>query len=186
MSETAQSQKQKLKPLDLAYIGIFAAVITVCSWISIPTTVPFTLQTLAVFTALGILGGRNGFFAVLTYILLGAVGVPVFAGFKGGIAALLGNTGGYIIGFLFLAGIYWLMTKRINDKLYMKAIAMVIGLLVCYAFGTAWFMVLYTETSGPVSLMTVLGWCVFPFILPDAVKMAIALVLSARVKKYVK
>lgn len=186
MSEPAKTPKRKFKPLDLAYIGIFAAVIAVCSWISIPTTVPFTLQTMAVFLALGILGGRNGFFAVLTYILLGAVGVPVFAGFKGGIAALLGNTGGYIIGFLFLAGIYWLMTRFINDKLYMKAIAMVIGLLVCYAFGTAWFMVLYTKASGPVSLMTVLGWCVFPFLLPDAAKLAVALLLSSKLAKYVK
>lgn len=180
------TKKQKFGALDLAYIGIFAAVIAVCSWVSIPTAVPFTLQTMAVFLALGMLGGRNGFFSVLTYILLGAVGLPVFAGFKGGLAALLGNTGGYIIGFLLLAGIYWLMCSLINDKIYIKAIAMTIGLLVCYAFGTAWFMFLYIKANGAVSLITVLGWCVFPFILPDAAKMAVALLLSSKLAKYIK
>ncbi len=187
--QPAAQQKQKkaaLKPLDLAYIGISAALIAICSWISIPTTVPFTLQTMAVFLVLALFGGRNGFFAVLTYILLGAVGVPVFAGFKGGLGALLGNTGGYILGFLLLAAIYWLMTKLMNDKIYIRAAAMVLGLLVCYAFGTAWFMVLYTKANGAVSLMSVLGWCVFPFLLPDAVKLAVALVLGTKLCKYVK
>ena len=182
----AKASKRGFKPLDLAYIGIFAAVIAVCSWISIPTTVPFTLQTMAVFLALGILGGRNGFFAVLTYLLLGAVGVPVFAGFKGGISSLLGSTGGYLVGFLLLAGIYWLMTALISEKIYIKAIAMVIGLLVCYAFGTAWFMFVYTRSNGPIGWMATLSMCVFPFLLPDAVKLAIALLLSSRLAKYVK
>ena len=187
--QPAAQQKPKkaaLKPLDLAYIGISAALIAICSWISIPTTVPFTLQTMAVFLVLALFGGKNGFFAVLTYILLGAVGVPVFAGFKGGLGALLGNTGGYILGFLLLAAIYWLMTKLMNDKIYIRAAAMVLGLLVCYAFGTAWFMVLYTKANGAVSLMSVLGWCVFPFLLPDAVKLAVALVLGTKLCKYVK
>lgn len=181
-----EKKKTKFKPLELAYIGIFAALIAVCSWISIPTTVPFTLQTFAVFLALAMLGGRNGFFAVLTYILLGAVGVPVFAGFKGGIAALLGNTGGYIVGFLLLAGVYWLMTSLINEKIYIKAIALVLGLVLCYAFGTAWFMFVYIKSNGAVSLITVLGWCVFPFILPDIVKLALSLLISSRLSRFLK
>lgn len=181
-----EKKKTKFKPVELAYIGIFAALIAVCSWISIPTTVPFTLQTFAVFLALAMLGGRNGFFAVLTYILLGAVGVPVFAGFKGGIAALLGNTGGYIVGFLLLAGVYWLMTSLINEKIYIKAIALVLGLALCYAFGTAWFMFVYIKSNGAVSLITVLGWCVFPFILPDVIKLALSLLISSRLSRFLK
>lgn len=181
-----KAQTKKFKPLDLAYIGISAAIIAVCSWVSIPTTVPFTLQTFAVFFTLVLLGGKNGFFSVLTYILLGAVGVPVFAGFKGGLGALLGNTGGYILGFLLLAGIYWLATRWISEKLYVKIIALVIGLMVCYAFGTAWFMFLYTKANGPVSLMSVLGWCVFPFLLPDAVKMAVAVPLALKLSKFIR
>ena len=73
-----------LKTIDIVYIGIFAVLIAICSWISIPTTVPFTLQTFGVFMAVSILGGMRGTLAVLVYILLGAVGMPVFAGFTGG------------------------------------------------------------------------------------------------------
>ena len=181
-----EKSKTKFKPIDLAFIGIFAAIITVCSWISIPTTVPFTLQTMAIFLALEIAGGRNGFFAVLTYILLGALGVPVFAGFKGGLAVLLGNTGGYIVGFLLLAGVYRLMTSLINEKLFTKAAAMVLGLVVCYAFGTAWFMFVYIKSNGAVSLITVLGWCVFPFVLPDVIKLALSLLISSGLSRYIK
>ncbi|MBR2589355.1 MAG: biotin transporter BioY [Clostridia bacterium] len=175
-------KKQPFKPLDIAYIGIFSALIALCSWISIPTTVPFTLQTFAVFAALAMLGGKRGFYAVLTYLLLGAIGVPVFSGFKGGIAALIGNTGGFLIGFLLLAAVYWLITATAGDKLYIKVIALTAGLLVCYAFGTAWFMFLYIKNSGAVSLVTVLGQCVFPFILPDAAKMALALLVARKIK----
>ena len=93
--------RDNTKVLDLVYISIGAALIAICSWISIPTAVPFTLQTFAVFFVLLSLGGERGTLATLVYVLLGAVGVPVFAGFSGGIGILLGSTGGYIIGFLF-------------------------------------------------------------------------------------
>ena len=82
---------------DMVYCAMFAVLIAVCSWISIPATVPFTLQTFGIFVTVGILGGKRGSVSVLIYLLLGAVGIPVFAGFKGGIGALLGTTGGYII-----------------------------------------------------------------------------------------
>ena len=91
--------KRKMKTIDLAYMALGAVIIAVCSWISIPTVVPFTLQTFAVFSVLGLLGGKRGTISVLIYILLGAVGVPVFAGFSGGFGVILGPTGGYIIGF---------------------------------------------------------------------------------------
>ncbi|MBR0413615.1 MAG: biotin transporter BioY [Clostridia bacterium] len=183
MKKEAKPQSHKtFHAADVAFIGIAAAIIALCSWVSIPTAVPFTLQTFAVFAALAILGGRNGFFAVLTYLLLGAVGVPVFAGFKGGLTALLGNTGGYLLGFLLLAAVYWLITALAGEKLYIKAIALTAGLLLCYAFGTAWFMVLYIKSNGSVSLLTVLGRCVFPFLLPDAVKMALALFVSKKLR----
>ena len=81
-----------VKALDLIYIAIGAALISICSWISIPTAVPFTLQTFAVFLVLLLLGGERGTIATLIYILLGAVGVPVFAGFSGGVGILFGST----------------------------------------------------------------------------------------------
>ena len=84
--------EKKTKTLDLVYIAIGAALITVCSWISIPMTVPFTLQTFAVFAVLLILDGYRGTIATLVYVLMGAIGLPVFAGFSGGLAIILGNT----------------------------------------------------------------------------------------------
>jgi biotin transport system substrate-specific component len=174
------------KPIEIAYVGIFTAIIAIFSWISIPTAVPFTLQTFAVFLALGILGGKLGFFSVLVYIILGAVGIPVFAGFSGGMSHLLGTTGGYIVGFLLLAGAYWLITALAGEKFYIKIIGMVVGLLLCYTFGTAWFMYVYIAKNGPVTLMRVLGWCVFPFIIPDAVKLALAIIISSKLSKFIK
>ena len=174
------------KVLDLVYIAIGAALIAICSWISIPTAVPFTLQTFAVFFVLLALGGERGTLATLVYVLLGAVGVPVFAGFSGGIGVLLGNTGGYIIGFLFTGLIYILFTKFFKKNIVMKVVALVLGLAVCYAFGTAWFMHVYMKSSGEVGLLTVLGWCVFPFIIPDLLKLALAVVISKRIEPVIK
>ena len=171
---------------DMVYCATFAVLIAVCSWISIPATVPFTLQTFGIFVTVGILGGKRGSVSVLIYLLLGAVGIPVFAGFKGGIGALLGTTGGYIIGFLFSALIMWGMEVLLGKKLWVLAVSMVLGLLACYAFGTIWFMVVYARTSGAIGLMTALGWCVFPFILPDVIKIALALVLSKRLAKLIR
>ena len=98
----------------MAYNALFAVLLTVCAWISVPLPVPFTLQTFAIFAALGILGGRRGTWAVAVYLLLGAVGLPVFSGFRGGLGALLGTTGGYILGFLALALVYWLVTALLG------------------------------------------------------------------------
>ncbi|WP_026518826.1 biotin transporter BioY [Butyrivibrio sp. FCS006] len=185
-SANAVKARDNSKVLDLVYIAIGAALIAICSWISIPTAVPFTLQTFAVFFVLLALGGERGTLATLVYVLLGAVGVPVFAGFSGGIGVLLGNTGGYIIGFLFTGLIYILFTKFFKKSIVMKVVALVIGLAVCYAFGTAWFMHVYMKSSGEVGLLTVLGWCVFPFIIPDLLKLALAVVISKRIEPVIK
>ncbi len=176
----------KTKIYDVAFIAMFAAVMAVCSWISVPATVPFTLQTFGVFLAVGTLGGNRGSLAVLTYLLLGAVGAPVFAGFSGGIGCILGSTGGYIVGFLFSALVMWAMEHFLGKKKWVLALSMVIGLLVCYAFGTAWFMIVYANNTGAIGLWTALSWCVFPYIIPDAVKIVLALVLCKRLAKACK
>ena len=174
----------RLRTVDMAYIALFAVLMAVCDWITIPMTVPFTLQIFAVFAALVTLGGRRGTYAVIVYLLLGAVGLPVGAGFQGGLGWLLGTTGGYIVGFLCIALIYWLMTAKLGESLPVVVAACVLGLAVCYAFGTAWFLVVYARNSGPIGLMTALGWCVFPYIIPDLVKLALAVFLSRRVKGF--
>lgn len=177
--------KSKFRVVDLAYMAVCAALIAICSWISIPATVPFTLQTFAVFAVLGILGGRRGTVSVCIYILLGAIGIPVFAGFNGGIGVLLGTTGGYIIGFIFIGLIYWFAESRFGDKMAVRILAMVIGLVVCYAFGTAWFLFVYARRAGAIAVGTALSWCVLPFLLPDFAKMALAVALAGRVKRFV-
>ena len=173
------------KTYDIVYIAVFAVIMAICSWISIPAAVPFTLQTFGVFIAAGVLGGKRGTLSVLVFILLGAVGIPVFANFSGGIGVLVGPTGGYIIGFLFSALVMWAMEKLPGKKSIMQIVSMVVGLVVCYAFGTAWFMVVYGKANGSVGLVTALGWCVFPFIIPDLIKIALAYVLSRKLRKYV-
>jgi len=188
MSEAAISRKN-FSTAELVYIAVCAALMAVCSWISIPAPAPlapFTLQTFAVFLVLLLLGGRRGFFTVLTYVLLGAVGLPVFAQFMGGVGVLLGTTGGYIIGFLFTAALYWALERMIGGKSVLKIAALVLGLLVCYAFGTAWFMVVYARQAGAVGLATALGWCVLPFVIPDLAKLALAWGLAAVLKKHVR
>ena len=174
----------RLRTVDMAYIALFAVLMAVCAWITIPMTVPFTLQIFAVFAALVTMGGRRGTYAVVVYLLLGAVGLPVGAGFQGGLGWLLGTTGGYIVGFLCIALIYWLMTAKLGESLPVVVAACVLGLVVCYAFGTAWFLVVYARNSGPIGLMTALGWCVFPYTIPDLVKLALAVFLSRRVKGF--
>ena len=72
------------KTYDIVYIGIFAVLLAVCSWISLPFAVPFTLQTFGVFMTLETLGGKRGTMAILVFLLMGLVGLPVFSGFRGG------------------------------------------------------------------------------------------------------
>ena len=175
---------KKFSTRDIAHIALFAVVIAVCSWISIPMAVPFTLQTFGVFMAVAVLGGRKGTFSVLVYILLAAAGVPVLAGFGGGLGRLLGNTGGYVMGFLLSALIMWGMEAMFGRSLKVLAISMVLGLLACYAAGTVWFIHVYSQANGPVGIMTVLSWCVFPFIVPDLLKISLALVLAPQIRRY--
>lgn len=168
----------------MAYIALMAVALSVCSWISIPAAVPFTMQTFAVFCTLGLLGGRRGSMAVLIYMLLGAVGLPVFSGFRGGIGTLLGPTGGYILGFLLMALLYWLFDRKNSLKLRGMALLLLLGLIVCYAFGTVWFIEVYSKSSGPIGLTAALAMCVFPFILPDLIKLALAMLLVRTLKKH--
>ena len=140
-----KTTNQRLSTLDLVYIAVGAALIAICSWISVPLTVPFTLQTFAVFFLLTLFGGKRGTLSVLVYILLGAVGLPVFSGMQGGIGVLAGNTGGYILGFVLTGLIFWGAEALFGKSAVSQLAALTLGLAVCYLFGTLWFM-LYTHT----------------------------------------
>lgn len=176
---------QRSKTYDIVYIAVFAVIMAICSWISIPAAVPFTLQTFGVFIAVGVLGGKRGSLSVLVFILLGAIGIPVFANFSGGIGVLAGPTGGYIIGFLFSALLMWAMEKLPGKKSVMQIVSMIAGLIVCYAFGTVWFVIVYGRMNGPIGFTAALVSCVVPFIIPDIIKIALAYILSRKLRKYV-
>ena len=174
----------RFRTLDLAYIALFAVLIAVSAWVSIPFPVPFTLQTCAVFLALMTLGGRRGSYAVLIYLLMGAAGLPVFSGFQGGLGVLMGATGGYLIGFLSITFLYRILTGK-GESPVQTGLAALVGLLSCYFIGTLWFSVGYASDSiGGV--LSALLLCVVPYVIPDLIKLALAFALSRRLKRYLK
>ena len=175
--ETKKGIHTAARTKALVRCALGAALICVCAWITIPGPVPFTLQTFAVACVLGLLGGRAGTVSILCYILLGALGLPVFSGFSGGIGRLLGATGGYILGFLGMGLVYWAAAGR-SLRVWRMAAGMIAGLFVCYLFGTIWFVRVYTGTQGPMSYAAALGLCVWPFLPFDALKLASALTVS--------
>lgn len=172
---------KKSKVIDTVYIGLFAALIAVCAWIAIPMSVSVTLQTMAVCITAGLLGWKRGTISVIVYIMLGMIGLPVFTGFKSGIAAITGPTGGYIVGFIFTSLIVGFACDKLKNRVWSNIAAMVLGLLVCYLFGTVWFMIAYK-----VSFVSALATCVLPFLIFDAVKIAVAGTLVYKLKKFVK
>ena len=183
------------KTYDLVLEAICAALITICSWISLTVMqIPFTLQTFAILLILFTTGGKRGTVSILIYVLMGLIGLPVFAGFKSGPAALTGPTGGFIIGFIFAGLIYWAADSLWLGKYKKKRTMMliiniaegVIAELFLYVFGVIWFMVIYTRNSGAIGLSAVLTMCVIPFIIPDAVKLITAAVTSVRTAGIVK
>ena len=166
-----------------ALTGMMSAVMCICSWLTVPFTVPFTMQTFAVFCALLLLGGKYGTLSVLIYILLGAVGFPAFSGFRGGFAHLLGPTGGYILGFVLTGLLYWCFESIIKNKPKLKWVVLTMGLALCYLVGTLWFSVAYAKQGVEYGFAAILATCVLPYIIPDMIKLFLAVKLSDRVKK---
>ena len=111
------SNKSVLSVQNMVLIAVFTAIIAVCSWISVPIgPVPFTLQTFAVFVTAGLLGTKRSEISIIVFIILGTIGVPVFAGFSSGPGVIAGPTGGYIVGFLLTALIIGLLMKLAKGK----------------------------------------------------------------------
>lgn len=167
-----------MKVRNMTRCALAGALIALCAWISVPSPVPFTLQTFAVFLTLGLLGGKAGSKAIGIYLALGLAGLPVFSGFQGGAGVLLGPTGGYLVGFL-AAGVIYLLCEKWNVP---SLPAMTLGMLGCYGVGTVWFMALY---AGADSVGPVLMSCVVPFLIPDGIKIWLAWLLARRLKPYV-
>jgi len=155
--------------------SLFAAMLAVCAWICIPLgDTVFTLQTFGIFLCLLLLGGKWGSLSIAIYLLLGAVGLPVFSGFRGGISQLLGVTGGFLWGFLVMGLAYCLLSR------FGRLPALILGLALCYGCGCLWF---YAYSGGGLGL--ILLRCVAPYLLPDALKLWLALSLSQRLSKVI-
>lgn len=172
-----------MKIKNMALCGMFSALLALCAWIYLPVgDVAITLQTFGVFLCLGVLGGKRGSVSVFVYLALGAVGLPVFSGFRGGMGILLGTTGGYLTGFLICALTYWLLTS-LFPKYPLPAMAA--GQILCYCFGSTWYYIVYTESGSAATLGFILLKCVLPYLLPDACKILLAHRLSQKLKPFV-
>ena len=168
---------KKLKTRDMAYIALAVALNAICAFITIPATVPFTLQVFGIFFTLEYLGGKRGAIAVWLYLAMGAVGLPVFSGFRGGVGVLLSATGGFVMAFAAVALLYFVLSffKMPRWAHYLLA---AFSLALIYLGGSAWFVYMMGGT-----LVHALMVCVVPFILPDLIKIVLAFLLSARLGK---
>ena len=165
--------KKKSNIYILAMTAIMAAVTCVLAPLSIPIgPVPVSLTILSIYLALYLLGWKLGTVSFVVYLLLGLVGLPVFSGFSGGLGKLAGPTGGYIIGFLPMAIVAGLFIDRFRNR-GLQFVGMVLGVVICYAFGTAWFCI-----STGSTLAAALGLCVLPFLPFDLAKIVIVLILG--------
>ena len=173
------SKIQNSKVYSMALIALFAAVTAVFSQIIIPIgPVPINLALLSVFICGCALGWKKGTISIAIYILLGVVGIPVFTGFQGGLAKIAGPTGGYIIGYLFTVFIIGLMCDKLGRKVWVMAVSIIIGIILCYAFGTAWFVFSMGEGIWESFLL-----CVFPFLPGDTAKAVAAILIIKALEK---
>lgn len=161
--------------------ALFAAMTAVLSQIVLLlpfTPVPVNLATLAVLLGGAVLGAKRGLLSQLIYVLLGAIGLPVFSKMAGGFMVLAGPTGGYLLGYIFAAGLTGLLVDKLPQKPFFPPIAMLCGLAVCYLFGTAWYVFL-TNSAIPQALLL----CVVPFLPGDAFKILVAALLTPKLRK---
>lgn len=171
----------KLSAKSLALVGMFSALIAVFSQISIPLPagVPITLQTLGIALCGYILGWKLGIFSIGAYILLGSIGIPVFANFKSGINILFGMTGGFIWGFIFMTLICGI-AKKYNNKFLCISLG-IIGLLICHLLGVLQFSLLSGNSIKQSIIVASL-----PFIIKDIVSIIIAYFISININKKLK
>ena len=179
-------QQSRIRINIITQTAFFIAIIAVCAWISVPMPhgVPVTMQTFAVFLVAALLKPKHCAVVIGGYIMLGAIGVPVFSSFGSGLGQLVGRTGGYIIGFLFATPIASFLRKVFGYKPIGTIIAMIIGLLVCYGFGGLWFWWVYTSQIAAIGAGQVVVWTMLPYIIPDIIKITLAVGVARVIEKY--
>jgi biotin transport system substrate-specific component len=186
MVENAGRYAQVSRTKSIAFCGLCIALMAVCSWITVPFgPVPFTLQTFAAVFAFLLLKPKEALASIALYLLMGAIGLPMFSSMRGGFGVILGPTGGFLWGFLLGAvvalGFIKLATLKLPEHhIAVDAIAGVLFLLVCYVCG--WFQLAAVAHMGLAAAFAV---GVAPFIIIDAVKLAVAIALARAVRKAV-
>lgn len=173
-----------IKTRQLTLTGLMSALLCILGPLSIPlpvSPVPITLTNFAVYIIIYILGIHSGTVSVLIYLCLGTAGLPVFSAFSGGLGKLAGPTGGYLIGFLFIALIQGFLMDRFPGKNAPAAAGMILGLCVCYLFGTAWLSV-----QMQLTFTSALGIGVLPYLPGDAVKIILAAVIGPKLRAAVR
>ena len=177
-SGTVAVDNQKIKTKQMVLIALMTAVTCVLGPLSIPlpfSPVPISLTNFAIFLAIFVLGMKSGTISFIIYLLLGAIGVPVFSSFRGGLQVLAGATGGYLIGFIFLALIMGFALDHFDRKLVPTIIGMIIGMAVCYAFGTVWLAKLLSLSFKEGLMMGVI-----PYLAGDVAKIIIAAIVGPK------
>lgn len=170
--------KTKSNVHQMTIIGLMTAVICILGPISLPIgLVPISFTNLAIYFVIYSLGMKKGTISYIIYMLIGFVGLPVFSNFTGGPSKLLGPTGGYIIGFIFMSLIAGFFIDKFPDKWYLCFAGMLLGTVICYAFGTSW---LAYQANMPASKALAIG--VIPFIPGDIVKILIATLIGPKIR----
>ncbi len=174
-----------MKSKNITAVSLFVAAISICSFMAVP--LPYggyiTMQTFGIFLSLLMLGGVKGSLAIFVYLLLGAAGAPVFAGFRGGLSCFLEAGGGFLLGFLLIGFAYILFEKLSGGRTWGRIVGLVFGLLLCYSLGTVFFVHLYMQNGNPIGFIGALLITVVPYIVPDAIKLYLAYFLWRRLKK---
>ena len=163
---------------DMVFTALFAAILCAVAPFSLYIgPIPFSFATFIIYLAAATLGWKRGSIAVALYVLLGAVGLPVFSGFRGGFHVIAGATGGYIIGYIPIALVTGAFAELFKKKVWLCAVGMVIGTILLYTLGTAWFMF---QSGNPFAAS--LALCVTPFLPGDAAKIAAACVIAPQLR----
>ena len=178
---TANGNDTTSKTYAMTTIALMTAVLCILGPLVIPVgPVPISLVPLAIFLSVYLLGTKKGTAAVFLYLLIGAVGIPVFSGFSGGFGKIAGPTGGYMLGYIFMALIAGWFIHRFYNRIPLQFLGMLLGLAVLYVFGTSWLAV-----SAGMGFQAALAAGVLPFIVFDLIKIIIAIALGRTVKKRV-
>ena len=176
-----------MKAKDIAYISIFVAIMAVCSWISIPLpTIVFTMQTFAVSFCAFFLGFKRSLIAIVAYLILGGVGVPIFNSFNAGLGTIVGPTGGFLVGFIPMVMVIAFAYKLGKKSFVGGIIAGTLGLVALYIVGVPWLAVVTMGQQQFFSRLLASFVSMLPFLFFDFIKMLLALGLTKVMSKHVK